>query len=293
MSQSVSSSGNPYVPGSPRVEQQRRTGLGLFQQNYTSHLRESRGIRSPYVDVREVASTEQRLGSVDTLNESGNPRLTEQEFQTLVDGMKEDYPNNPFEPKLSETGQIVWLSTRAVNGLEVAQVVKFTSGALGTGRKLHINTGTHGDQKGDTVTQDTSYGESKFSQVDLKTVWDLSNVSIHIVSKNAPAFHPENIDSIDAWCYSQASQHQLKKDPKDIGSFFTKIYQSLCRDSEPKSAQPPPAQAQQEITVSASGPNSQVVGSVSRDSIGVSYGDAAQSVFNAPVAFGGQLKKNP
>lgn len=147
---------------------------------------------------QEVGLTAMRLASVDQLDHAGNPKLTSKQIGNLSGRVSEE---NPFVAK-ARNGQITWLSEAPVNAQHVREIVELTTGM---GRNLHINTGTHGDEEGNTVTTNIGCGEAGFSKQDMQAAWKKENVSIHIVSQASPAIRPDNIDVIDAWCYSVKS----------------------------------------------------------------------------------------
>lgn len=177
-----------------------------------------------------------RLASVDKLKQ--NHRLTEDEFKKLTThgGQLQLSSTNPYRPRLVN-GQIVWDSSDSVIASHVSEVIKKTSQY---GRSLHVNTGTHGDKSGNTVSQYKELAEAKFSKEDLEVVWNLDNVSVHIVSQAAPALSSDtckHIDIINAWCYSEKSKHISSADDDNITKIIKNIFKTLTSREEKKEAQ--------------------------------------------------------
>jgi hypothetical protein len=174
----------------------------------------------------EKAPSESRLGSVDTLKK--NPPLNEsiEDYQKSCKLSKD----NSFKAVLTSRGQVKWVSSQEVYAWEIEEVVR---GSIANGRSLHINTGTHGDKAGNTVAQNPKYAESQFTKEDIKTVWNDSDVSVHIMSSHSPALteeqHP-SIDIIDAWCYSEVSQHRMRTGDDPLGRWLQKlIIEKVCK----------------------------------------------------------------
>lgn len=107
------------------------------------------------------------------------------------------------------------------------EVLEFSAKYLGR-KNIHVNTGTHGDQYGETIA-----GEIKFAIQDIKTALKHpdTRVSVHIVSDYAGPIYPGDVscDIIDAWCYS-AHHHgylQVKEEEKTTEETLKKLLEQM------------------------------------------------------------------
>ena len=178
-----------------------------------------------------------RLGSIDQLDQNGNKKLSHDDVESLglrPSDLDDQYyilsEDNPFHATLTRNGQLKWDSQEPVNATQVAKVMRFTRD---NGRFLHINTGTHGDEHGNTVEQDAALAEANFSKEDLLSAWECPDVSVHIVSQGAPKLEGKdykNVDIIDAWCFSAKSNSVVQK-VEDLRKFLSAVHEHLSKQS--------------------------------------------------------------
>ena len=92
-----------------------------------------------------------------------------------------------------------WVTTRAINGADVRQLVKFLStNPLFKSRTYHVHTGAH--------CKDGAIGtvQPAFSLFDMQTLFD-SNLSAGVMQINNVDMLPKyewSVDYIDAMCFS-------------------------------------------------------------------------------------------
>lgn len=101
---------------------------------------------------------------------------------------------------------------RATDSCDASQVKKLIYWINKIGKagsknfSIHINTGTHGDGKGNTIHDmplSQKHAEIKFSEEDLSNVLHLNNVSLHTITTTTPPQYPRAAAHvIDAWCSS-------------------------------------------------------------------------------------------
>lgn len=130
----------------------------------------------------------------------------------------------PFQAKKYESGQLLWLSNQPISDADVLEIVKLADKHK---QAVHINTGGHGDIKGNTSCEKGELGESSFIEEDFNTALQHTNVSIHIMSEYSRPIYPfEANQIINAWCHSakstQVLPEKLFKDIKDSGKLLTK-----------------------------------------------------------------------
>jgi len=174
-----------------------------FLQNWSKlHAQSTKSTETEEKKLDCNAQSSDRLASVDALPE--NKTFSEIEFNNFTSNFKAKYTKNRFTPKRTEKGQITWTARGKVNKYDVAEVALYSKENK---RSLHINTGTHGDRRGNHANQNPKLAEAKFTKQDINTVWNDQNISVHIVSTNAPALttaQHEQIDIMHAWCFSDA-----------------------------------------------------------------------------------------
>ncbi len=177
--------------------------------------------------IEEKDNNQNRLASVDTLKK--NMSLDPKSYKKYIQSIKLS-PDNPFFPTLTSSGQVKWISHSPVSAKHVHEVVRST---IKKGRSLHINTGTHGNPEGQTVVQNSQLGEPQFTKEDINFAWKKWNVSIHIMSKHSPALTEKQyplVDIIDAWCYSEASQHLMHEENDELAKQLHEfIIQNICK----------------------------------------------------------------
>ena len=78
-------------------------------------------------------------------------------------------------------------------------------------RYFVVNTATHGTQDGsiNVYLEEQHYKDVvKFIREDIRTIFNVSGVSLHIVSSMSRPVYPLDKDSVDAWCYSEKKFEQ-------------------------------------------------------------------------------------
>ena len=182
--------------------------------------------------TRSTARYSSRLESVDKLKKNPNIDNLHHLGLTLVrENCYELNSKNPLQASLDD-GRILWLSSKPINASHVEEVVNYT---LAKQRRVHVNTGTHGNKQGKTVVSGGAhFAESLFTKEDLKTIWSLGDASMHIVSSYSKPIYPPKIDVIDAWCYSLASYDNSSRDM----TFLIDYFRSLIRAVGVKNLEP-------------------------------------------------------
>jgi hypothetical protein len=102
-----------------------------------------------------------------------------------------------------------------VDGNDVKELMEYIR-KIDPNQSIHINTGGHGNKKGDMVFVNNDKNRddiTEFIKEDIQTVWKPLNVSIHIASTLSEPIYPDSKANhiIDAWCYSLNNQTVLKK----------------------------------------------------------------------------------
>jgi len=151
--------------------------------------------------------------------------------------VKEILPKTPYFP-VEQNGRIVWKSIRIVYASDVLAILEFSGKYLGR-TNFVVNTGTHGDDYGETVA-----GEFKFVIEDYRSIESVPGIkaSLHIVSKYAPPIYPSDVscDIIDAWCNSANHDGYLEAEEEE------KMPEPMTQEKpEPMTQEKPEAIAQE------------------------------------------------
>merc|ERR1712048_259703 len=178
--------------------------------------------------------------SLDDAN-TDEPELVRDKVKKCV---REKNPRNPVVGKIDDN-RIIWLCKASCSASDIKEIVDCNP----ENRLIHLNTGTHGDPRGNTRTcldVEVARGKTKnrnkhklvcasnFIKEDAEMVFSEPCCSLHIVSKYAGPIYPKHRDVIDAWCWSYVKYPERKhtfdesrnilRDVNDVG--YSKIFNS-------------------------------------------------------------------
>lgn len=146
--------------------------------------------------------------------------------------------DNPFIAEQQLDGQIVW---KAVDSCVAPEVEALGQFLIGQNQSIHVNTGSHGDHKGNMVSDVFKFerpqlqisADKRFFLEDIFSFrQDPTKASVHLISTEAKPIYPERANHvIDAWCFSVKSHFTPERrylDPRDIlGNFIPSIFKCV------------------------------------------------------------------
>jgi len=159
-------------------------------------------------------------------------------FYTLPEWRKGTIPFLAFKPKVKKQdgirdGQIIWVSVKPISKKHIEKIIKI---AAINNQSVHINTGTHGDKKGNTVETEPILSENKFHFEDFYTAYKADDVSVYkLACEYGPKYPQKANQVINAWCFSILKKDVIKeykiidnyfpvfKKPKDFNPIFLEM----------------------------------------------------------------------
>lgn len=162
-------------------------------------------IRGKQEDMSSSSPKKKRMEAADSLKPIKNEDLPPTVESAIWKAIEK---NLPFEYIKHFTGQLRWKSNGPIDFDDVKKIAQYFTRK---GHSVHINTGGHGDSQGNSVYNNPAYAEVQFIKEDIALAWNVSNLSIHIVSSYVKPIYPLQANHvIDAWCYSNK---KVKKKP--------------------------------------------------------------------------------